>query len=444
MKIGWRNSRAKCNYAKFPDFWKQDTANLVWCDTKKQALVGKASGYLFIANDDGSYHDCVPVTQVWKDEGLSSKTSHLFDIHAIDELAIEHYDHKAGWQLMRPGNPKAAQSAVSFYKFKAFLKGYKQSSDLQLPQSEPYMNCLGMVKLDKTPDGKALQPVGYSIIIYIWDTKKIIATVPVPLDWYIDNGTEKHDMLSIFNTKHAIGQHWIWVPDPIPGPFMKAAGTEAYTDFKQYELYQPFMNRLRNDKSISSNIIECMQDVLSVCKGDDELMQYLYEGMSFRLTKPDVDCRLTIRLLPGLSKAKQTKLLKDMASKRGKDQTKNKTALTIAIESCSFGPGLENKKFVFDQPIQVEYNYDNPMYLRLINSGHKPGNTVPRYLTEKIWIKGISESGKVAKKGDKTKYNIAIKNIRGIPNNLLEEARRSFKPKQEVVGFQKWQLDNDK
>jgi hypothetical protein len=140
------------------------------------------------------------------------------------KLGIESYIHSKGVQVSRPGNEKRGRFAVSYHKFKAFLKQFKQvNGELKnLPKSEPWLNCVGLIDLQPDNNG-VLKPARTAICIYVWDTKKVVGIVDVPLDWYLQNTkdpNDKQDFISIFVTQRRIP--WITVIDPMPGPNIKS------------------------------------------------------------------------------------------------------------------------------------------------------------------------------------------------------------------------------
>lgn len=126
-----------------------------------------------------------------------------------------------GWQLVRPGSKKR-NYAISYQKFARFVKSFHEyGGNLKLVKSEPWYNCIGAVNQQVNSKGN-LDIVEQRIIVYVWDTKKIIAEIPVPLTWYLENpenSNDKQDFISIFITEMAIP--FLIVPDPIPGPYLR-------------------------------------------------------------------------------------------------------------------------------------------------------------------------------------------------------------------------------
>jgi Prohead core protein protease. len=57
MLYATSNSRSKCDYAKFPNFFFEDFIKLLAYPTLEEALANRIGDYMFIANDDMSYHD---------------------------------------------------------------------------------------------------------------------------------------------------------------------------------------------------------------------------------------------------------------------------------------------------------------------------------------------------------------------------------------------------
>lgn len=102
------------------------------------------------------------------------------------------------------------------------MKFQQRNGKLKLCKPQPWFNCLGIV--DNQPNDKGiLKPVRKCIIVYVWDTKKIVHKIDVPNDWYLVNPENEEDMQdfeSIFVTKLVIPS--LIVPDPIPGPMIKS------------------------------------------------------------------------------------------------------------------------------------------------------------------------------------------------------------------------------
>jgi hypothetical protein len=134
----------------------------------------------------------------------------------------EAYIRKQGVQVSRPGNERNGRYAISFYKFKAFLKQFKQvNGELKnLPKGEPWLNCVGLVDLQPDKSGN-LKVVRKAIAVYVWDTKKVVGIIQIPDGWYLQNphdSEDRQDFESIFVTSLKIS--WITVADPEPGPFI--------------------------------------------------------------------------------------------------------------------------------------------------------------------------------------------------------------------------------
>lgn len=121
--------------------------------------------------------------------------------------------------IARPGDSRRGRFAVSYMKFYNWMQNFhERGAKLKWPKPEPYMNMIGAVKFGKS----VADIVQQELAIYVWDTKKIITTIPVPKEWYLefkDDPEDLQDFISIFVTR--LANPFIVVPDPIDGPNLK-------------------------------------------------------------------------------------------------------------------------------------------------------------------------------------------------------------------------------
>lgn len=130
---------------------------------------------------------------------------------------------KSGIYVTRPGDEQKGNFALSYSKLLNFMKQFNEVGGKlrNLPKSEPWLNCIGIVDA-KMINGKQ-EIVRQAMVVYVWDTKKIVGIVNIPITWYLvnkNNPKDMHDFLSLFVTKFAVRE--LLVVDPIPGPDVKS------------------------------------------------------------------------------------------------------------------------------------------------------------------------------------------------------------------------------